>query len=122
MLTLQKKQIKETNKSTLTFRNANDSSSLQVHFAKDVHILWRPKKDMRIVSAMTLFIKAIVLLLFLFIFFSLASALYYLVTDKSGSNRVVKALTWRIGLSIVLFILLMIAFAFGWLTPHPVGG
>jgi len=44
------------------------------------------------------------------------------VSDKDDSTRVVKALTWRIGLSIVVFILLLIGFMFGWITPHPVGG
>ncbi|OGT47037.1 MAG: hypothetical protein A3E83_04120 [Gammaproteobacteria bacterium RIFCSPHIGHO2_12_FULL_41_20] len=67
---------------------------------------------------MILFVKAVVILLFIGIFFALASALYYLVMDKAESKRVVKALTWRIALSLILFILLMIAFAMGWITPH----
>jgi hypothetical protein len=69
-----------------------------------------------------MFIKALIILFLLAIFFSLGSALYFLVHDKSTSTRTVKALTWRIVLSIVLFILLMIAFALGWITPHQVGG
>lgn len=72
---------------------------------------------------MTFISKAIVLIMLGFIFFSLGSALYYLVREKRGdSTRIVKALTWRITLSILLFILLFIAFAMGWLHPHPVGG
>lgn len=67
---------------------------------------------------MALLIKAIVILFLLSIFFSLGSALYYLVREKGDSNRIVKALTWRIGLSFVLFILLFIAFAMGWIAPH----
>jgi hypothetical protein len=67
---------------------------------------------------MGMIIKAIVLLLFVFIFFSLGSALFYLVRDKKSSTRAVKALTWRIILSIIVFILLMIAFAMGWIKPH----
>ena len=69
---------------------------------------------------MAIFIKAIIALFFLSIFFSLGSALYFLVHDKGDSTRIVKALTWRIGLSIALFILLMIAFALGWIKPHPI--
>lgn len=65
-------------------------------------------------------IKAIIVLFIGFILFSLGSALCYLVRDKGESTRVVKALTWRIGLSIVLFILLMVAFALGWLKPHSI--
>lgn len=67
---------------------------------------------------MTIFIKLIVWCLLIVILFSLGSALYFLVQDKGDTNRVVKALTWRIGLSIFLFILLLVAFWFGWITPH----
>lgn len=65
-------------------------------------------------------IKAIIIILFICIFVALGSALYYLIQDKSDSDRIVKALTWRIGLSVFLFILLMVAFAMGWITPHQI--
>ncbi|HEY0562934.1 MAG TPA: twin transmembrane helix small protein [Methylophilus sp.] len=44
---------------------------------------------------------------------SLFSALFFLFNDKSGNERTVKALTVRIGLSITLFVLLIIAASFG---------
>lgn len=69
---------------------------------------------------MAMLIKGILILLFAFIFFSLGSALYYLVNDKGDSDRIVKALTWRIGLSFLLFIFLFIAFAMGWISPHQI--
>lgn len=69
---------------------------------------------------MAIFIKVILGILFAFIFFSLGSALYFLVNDKGDSDRIVKALTWRIGLSFLLFIFLFIAFAMGWITPHQI--
>ncbi len=62
---------------------------------------------------MRLFVIAALLL----IVFSLASALVYLVKDKGGSSHTVKALTWRIGLSFTLFLLLMIAGYTGLITP-----
>lgn len=71
---------------------------------------------------MTLIIKIIIVLFFISIFFALGSALYFLVRDKSDSTRIVKALTWRIGLSFVLFALLMIAYLLGWITPNQFGG
>jgi hypothetical protein len=71
---------------------------------------------------MTLIIKGIIIFFLISIFFSLGSALYFLMNDKGSSVRQVKALTWRIALSCVLFILLIIAFALGWITPHPLGG
>lgn len=69
---------------------------------------------------MTLIIKMIIVLLFIFIFVSLGSALVFLVQDKGNSDRIVKALTWRIGLSLLLFVILLVAFALGWLTPHSI--
>lgn len=64
--------------------------------------------------------KIVVLLFVAMILFSLGSGLYYLVRDRSRSDRVVKALTWRIGLSLLLFVLLFVAFALGWIKPHGV--
>ena len=57
--------------------------------------------------------KIIVLLFILFILASLGSALYYLLKDQGKSDRVVKALTVRIGLSMVLFLALMASYYFG---------
>jgi membrane-associated protease RseP (regulator of RpoE activity) len=66
-----------------------------------------------------LVVKGIIILLLLFTLISLGSSLVYLVRGKPGdSDRVVKALTWRIGLSLLVFVLLLVAFAFGWLTPR----
>lgn len=44
---------------------------------------------------------------------SLASALVFLVRDRGAGNRTVRALTWRIGLSIGLFLVLMAAYFLG---------
>ena len=65
-------------------------------------------------------VKAIIVILLLCIFFALGSALYYLMFDKGDSNRIVKALTWRIGLSLLLFGLLLLSYAMGWITPHQI--
>lgn len=71
-----------------------------------------------IVRTMTLLIKAIVILFLGAIFFSLGSALYYLVRDHGDTSRIVKALTWRIALSCLLFFFLLFFFGMGWITPH----
>ena len=52
--------------------------------------------------------KAIILLIFLGILVSLGSALVQLVRDDRGTDGMVRALSWRIGLSVVLFILLLL--------------
>jgi hypothetical protein len=57
--------------------------------------------------------KILVILFLLVILGSLGSALYYLIRDKGHSDRTVRALTWRIGLSITLFVLLMAGYYTG---------
>lgn len=54
--------------------------------------------------------KIVAILFFLFILASLASAMYYMVKDEGQSTRAVRALTLRIGLSIILFALMMLGF------------
>jgi len=64
-------------------------------------------------------ITKIIVILFLFaIIGSLFSGLFFLMKDKGASERTVKALTLRVSLSVLLFILLMIGFATGLLQPH----
>jgi hypothetical protein len=60
-------------------------------------------------------IKIIVLAFVALILVSLASGLYYLVKDRGTSERTVKALTWRVGLSAALFALLMAGYYLGFI-------
>lgn len=53
-------------------------------------------------------VKIGVVLLLLTIIGSLASGLYFILNDSRDSTRAVRALSWRIGLSVAAFILLMI--------------
>ncbi|HXZ97408.1 MAG TPA: twin transmembrane helix small protein [Burkholderiales bacterium] len=62
--------------------------------------------------------RIIVFLFIAVILFSLGSALYYLIKDKGRSERTVKALTVRITFSIVLFLILMLGFYFGLISPQ----
>ncbi|MBC7405012.1 MAG: twin transmembrane helix small protein [Cytophaga sp.] len=61
--------------------------------------------------------KILVAIAFLLIFISLGSALVYLMKDKGKSNRTVKALAFRVGFSITLFVLILIANHFGLIQP-----
>jgi hypothetical protein len=63
-------------------------------------------------------LKIVVLIFIALILASLGSALYFLVKDKGASTRTVKALTWRVVLSITLFSLLMLAYHFGFITAR----
>lgn len=67
-----------------------------------------------------MFVKVIVVLLFFSILVSLSSGLVYMVKDKGETHRAVKALTFRIGLSVFAFLLLMVGFYAGWIQPHGV--
>lgn len=61
------------------------------------------------------------LLIYLFlalILASLVSALVFLVRDRGQGQRMVKALTWRISLSLILFLSLMLAYQMGWIPAH----
>jgi hypothetical protein len=62
--------------------------------------------------------RYVVYLLIVLILASLASALVFLVRDKGEGTRTVKALTWRIGLSLGLFLLLMSAYYLGYIPAH----
>ncbi len=57
--------------------------------------------------------KLVIIAFLVVIVGSLASALFYLMRDKGGSDRTVKALTVRVALSLTLFLILMISYYFG---------
>lgn len=63
-------------------------------------------------------LKIIVILLLLVVFYSLGSALFFMVRTKASEKKTVQFLTWRIGLSLFIFALLIFAFFMGWITPH----
>ncbi|MEC7875985.1 MAG: twin transmembrane helix small protein [Pseudomonadota bacterium] len=65
-----------------------------------------------------LYFKIYIFLLLILICASLASGLFFLAKDNSTSKRLVTSLTFRIILSILLFVSLIIGFRFGWITPH----
>lgn len=68
-------------------------------------------------------IKSVVIIAFILIIISLGSALFHLVKHKTEeqSEKTVKALTFRITLSILLFIFVFIAVATGMFKPHGLG-
>ncbi|CFN82414.1 Protein of uncharacterised function (DUF2909) [Bordetella pertussis] len=59
--------------------------------------------------------RVIVIVAFIGILASLASALVYLMKDKGSTNRTVNALTVRIGLSVALFLFVLLAHHLGWI-------
>jgi len=63
-------------------------------------------------------IKVLTVVFLLTILYSLASSLIFLVKDKGEGDRTVKRLTWRIGLSLVLFVFLWVAYKLDWIEPN----
>jgi hypothetical protein len=61
--------------------------------------------------------KIVVAIAFILILGSLASALFFLMRDKGKSDRTVKALAMRVGFSIALFMLILIAYRLGYIQP-----
>jgi hypothetical protein len=61
--------------------------------------------------------KIVVAIAFVLILLSLGSALVFLMRDKGKSNRTVQALAFRVGFSIALFILILVAYELGWIQP-----
>ena len=62
-------------------------------------------------------IKIVIIIGLLLILYSLGSALIFLVKDHGEGDRTVKRLTWRIALSLVLFLFLWAAYQMGWIEP-----
>jgi hypothetical protein len=63
-------------------------------------------------------IKILIVVLLGCIVASLGKAMFHLSSGPEDSARTVQALTFRIALSIALFILLFIAWYAGGITPH----
>jgi TRAP-type C4-dicarboxylate transport system permease large subunit len=62
--------------------------------------------------------KYLVVAMLVLILISLAKALYHMTrTQQDDGAKMVKALAWRIGLSVALFVLLIVAFYSGWIDP-----
>jgi cytochrome bd-type quinol oxidase subunit 2 len=63
-------------------------------------------------------IKLLIVVVLVAIVLSLGSGLFHLVKDDGQSKRMVNALTVRIALSVLLFVLLFVAWKNGLIVPH----
>lgn len=64
--------------------------------------------------------KVVLVIVFLVVIFELGQALYFMMTDRSGSNRTAWALTRRVLFSALLIVLIIVGIATGILHPHGV--
>lgn len=70
--------------------------------------------------------KIFVVIGFVLIIGSLASAMVFLIRDRGRTRNVARALGFRVGFSVLLFTLILLAHAMGWIqstgVPVRVGG
>ena len=66
--------------------------------------------------------KLLIIAFLVVIVWNLGAGLYYMMVDKGTTDRTVKSLTWRIGLSVLLFALVALGIFTGVIKPHGVGG
>ncbi|MEN9705958.1 MAG: hypothetical protein RLZZ393_1837 [Pseudomonadota bacterium] len=66
--------------------------------------------------------KILVLAIVAGILYSLGSALYHLSARQGDQRKLLRTLTWRIALSVGLFLLLFVAWYLDLIRPHPLGG
>jgi putative copper export protein len=65
-------------------------------------------------------VKALVFLMMVLVVVALFKSLSAMMRGESADGKTVKALTWRIGLSVAIFLFLLVAAFFGWIEPHGV--
>jgi len=66
---------------------------------------------------MSYYFKIAIVVFLIAIVIALAKACYNLVSRKGSSSNLFKALSWRIGLSILLFAFLFFGEKMGWIKP-----
>ena len=62
--------------------------------------------------------RIVIIILLLAVLASLFSGLYFVYKDKGTSNRAVISLTIRIALSVLVFVILIVSYHFGWITER----
>lgn len=62
--------------------------------------------------------KILIVIILLFIIYSLALAMFHMVRDKGQGKNTVRFLTVRIAVSFALFLFIMLALKMGWIQAH----
>jgi len=65
--------------------------------------------------------KILIIVSLLVIAYTLGSSFYFLIRDKGQGERTVRRLSWRVGISLLLFMAMIAAMAAGWLKPGSPG-
>lgn len=62
--------------------------------------------------------KLLIIAFLIVILWNLGAGLYYMMVDKGTTNRTVRSLSWRIGLSVALILLVALGIFTGVIKPH----
>lgn len=65
-------------------------------------------------------VKLIVVILLLAAVISLGRALISLVKDQGKEGKTMRALAWRVGFSVAVFLFILLSMYLGWVQPHDV--
>ena len=66
--------------------------------------------------------KLLIIAFIILILWNLGAGLYYMMVDKGKTDRTVKSLSWRIGLSVLLILLVAAGIFTGVIKPHGIHG
>jgi succinate dehydrogenase/fumarate reductase cytochrome b subunit len=66
--------------------------------------------------------KLLIIAFLILILWNLGAGLYYMMVDKGKTNRTVRSLSWRIGLSFGLILLVILGIYTGVIKPHGIQG
>jgi len=66
--------------------------------------------------------KLLIIGVLIVILYNLGAGLYYMMVDKGKTNRTVRSLSWRIGLSFGLILLVILGIYTGVIKPHGIQG
>jgi hypothetical protein len=72
----------------------------------------------RIPSAGAAMQKLLIIAFLVVILWNLGAGLYYMMVDKGTTDRTVRSLSWRIGISVVLILIVVAGISTGWIKPH----
>jgi len=62
--------------------------------------------------------KLLIIAFLIVIVWNLGAGLYYMMVDKGATNRAVRSLSWRIGISVALILLVALGIFTGAIKPH----
>jgi hypothetical protein len=63
-------------------------------------------------------VRYLVFLFLALILYNLLAALFHIARGGQANPKTVRNLTWRVGLSVALFLILMVSYRMGWIGEH----